>query len=85
MQNTLSNEHLYRCFVVGAKYVITEKDELNAINVFPVVDGDTGSNLSSLMKCILLKSRLEPTLKETLKSITNAAIVGARGNSGIIF
>lgn len=85
MQNTLSNEHLYRCFVVGAKYVITEKDELNAINVFPVADGDTGSNLSSLMKSILLKSRLEPTLKETLKSITNAAIVGARGNSGIIF
>ncbi|MDY0210335.1 MAG: DegV family protein [Acholeplasma sp.] len=85
MTTVLTNEHIYRCFVLGAKYVITEKDALNAINVFPVADGDTGSNLSSLMKSILLKARLEPTMKQTLKSITDAAIIGARGNSGIIF
>lgn len=85
MTQTLSNEQIYRSFLLGAKYVINEKDQLNAINVFPVADGDTGSNLASLMKSILLKSSLEGSLEETLKSISRAALVGARGNSGIIF
>lgn len=85
MTNVLTKETLYTSFLTGAKYVIAEKDSLNAINVFPVADGDTGTNLSSLMKSILLKSKMEPTLSDTLKSISNAAITGARGNSGIIF
>lgn len=85
MQNTLTKENIYISFLTGAKYVIAEKDSLNAINVFPVADGDTGSNLASLMKSIILKSKIGPTLSDTLKSISNAAIFGARGNSGIIF
>lgn len=85
MPNTLTKENLYTSFLTGAKYVIAEKDSLNAINVFPVADGDTGSNLASLMKSIILKSKIGPTLSDTLKSISNAAIFGARGNSGIIF
>lgn len=85
MQNTLTKENIYKSFLTGAKYVITEKDSLNAINVFPVADGDTGSNLASLMKSIIFKAKIEPTLADTLKSISNAAIFGARGNSGIIF
>ena len=85
MTSVISNETLYKSFLLGAKYVISEKDTLNSINVFPVADGDTGSNLTSLMKSILLKARLEETLEKTAKSISDAAIVGARGNSGIIF
>ena len=85
MTTVISNETLYKSFLLGAKYVIREKDNLNSINVFPVADGDTGSNLSSLMKSIILKARLEYTLEGTLKSISDAAIIGARGNSGIIF
>ena len=42
----LTNESLYKSFLVGAKNVIIEKNHLNEINVFPVADGDTGTNLT---------------------------------------
>ena len=82
---TLTNELIYQSFMVGAKNVISEKNELNAINVFPVPDGDTGTNLASMMLAILERAKLGETLSETMQSIVDAAIVGARGNSGIIF
>jgi len=81
----LTNELIYKSFMIGAKNVIQEKNGLNAINVFPVPDGDTGSNLASMMTTIIEKSRLGQTSEETMQSIADAAIVGARGNSGIIF
>ncbi len=82
---TITNELLYKSFIIGAKNVISEKNGLNAINVFPVPDGDTGTNLASLMTTIIEKAKLGQTVSETLQSIADAAIVGARGNSGIIF
>jgi len=82
---TLTNELIYKSFIIGAKNVIQEKNGLNAINVFPVPDGDTGSNLASMMTTIIEKARLGQTSEETMQSIADAAIVGARGNSGIIF
>jgi uncharacterized protein len=88
MQSTtfhLSNELLFKSFMIGAQNVILEKNQLNAINVFPVPDGDTGSNLASMMSSILERSKLGTTSEETIQSIADAAIVGARGNSGIIF
>ncbi|TNF08841.1 MAG: DegV family EDD domain-containing protein [Bacillota bacterium] len=81
----LTNELIYKSFIIGAKNVISEKNGLNAINVFPVPDGDTGSNLASMMTTIIEKARLGKTSEETMQSIADAAIVGARGNSGIIF
>jgi DegV family protein with EDD domain len=81
----LTNELIYKSFIIGAKNVIQEKNGLNAINVFPVPDGDTGSNLASMMSTIIEKARLGKTSEETMQSIADAAIVGARGNSGIIF
>lgn len=85
MTSYLNNELIYKSFMLGAKNVIQEKNGLNAINVFPVPDGDTGSNLASMMQSIIERSKLENTSVETLQSIADAAIVGARGNSGIIF
>jgi uncharacterized protein len=88
MQSTtfhLSNELLFKSFMIGAQNVILEKNQLNSINVFPVPDGDTGSNLASMMSSILEHSKLGTTSEETIQSIADAAIVGARGNSGIIF
>mgnify|MGYP001047021071 CR=1 FL=1 len=85
MTNYLNNELFYKSFMLGAKNVIQEKNGLNAINVFPVPDGDTGSNLASMMQSIIERSKLGETSEETLQSIADAAIVGARGNSGIIF
>lgn len=81
----LGKEHLYHAFIVGAKAVINEKNHLNEINVFPVRDGDTGSNLSSMMNSIIKRAKIGSSLKETLDSISNAALIGSRGNSGLIF
>ncbi len=83
--HSLNRERFYHSFMAGAKEVIRRKDHLNEINVFPVADGDTGSNLASLMQTILSKSNLEESNEKTLKSIIDAALIGARGNSGIIF
>jgi len=84
-QNLLTNELIFKSFMIGAKNVINEKNNLNAINVFPVPDGDTGSNLAFMMTSILERSKLGQDSRETMRSIAEAAIVGARGNSGIIF
>ncbi|MFU8792729.1 MAG: DAK2 domain-containing protein [Acholeplasmataceae bacterium] len=85
MELTISNEKLYQMFIMGARSVINEKNELNKINVFPVADGDTGTNLSSMMLAIIEKAHLGTTHHETMQSISDAALLGARGNSGIIF
>ncbi len=83
--NVLDNKRLYFSFMAGAKEVVAQKNALNAINVFPVIDGDTGTNLASMMHTILNESRLEDDVEKTLESIADAALIGARGNSGIIF
>ncbi|PTQ84642.1 hypothetical protein C8U37_1079 [Trichococcus patagoniensis] len=80
----LDSEKLYYSFVSGAQEVIKNKNSLNEINVFPVADGDTGSNLSSTMHAIILDAKISGSVKETMNSIADAALTGARGNSGII-
>lgn len=80
----LDSEKLYYSFVAGAQEVIKNKNSLNEINVFPVADGDTGSNLSSTMHAIILEAKISGSVKDTMNSIADAALTGARGNSGII-
>lgn len=81
---TLNGEILYQCFVSGAREVIRNRKDLNDINVFPVADGDTGNNLAATMNSIILSSRVTPSAANTMNSIADAALTGARGNSGII-
>jgi DegV family protein with EDD domain len=78
-------EQFYYSFMNGARTVIQNRKHLNQINVFPVPDGDTGSNLTSLMQSIINYSELKENFKHTLESIADSAIIGARGNSGLIF
>ncbi len=80
----LNSENLYYSFLSGAQEVIRNKRILNEINVFPVSDGDTGNNLASTMISIIEEARIYTTVKETMNSIADAALIGARGNSGII-
>ena len=80
----LNGENLYQSFVSGAREVIKNKNELNDINVFPVADRDTGTNLASTMNFIIEESKIGKSAKNTLSSIADAALAGARGNSGII-
>ncbi len=82
---SMSSEGLYYGFVSGANEVIKQKLDLNKINVFPVADGDTGTNLAYTMNTIIQSASVKDSPKETLSSIAQAALIGARGNSGIIF
>lgn len=80
------SKRLLQSMLNGAAEVISKKDELNRINVFPVADGDTGSNLASLMQAIIDHvSPREYSTKELLEEVASAALIGARGNSGMIF
>ncbi|MGI1692249.1 DAK2 domain-containing protein [Thermoanaerobacter uzonensis] len=80
----LDSEKLYFSFISGAYKVIQNKNILNEINVFPVADSDTGNNLASTMNSIIRNSKVFKSIKATMNNIADAALIGARGNSGII-
>lgn len=81
----LDGKRLYYAFLSGAKEVIANKKELNRINLFPVPDGDTGSNLSRTLSVVRSEAVKDDSLTITLDSMGEAALKGAIGNSGIIF
>jgi len=81
----LDGKRLYHAFLAGGNAVIQDQGYLNRINVFPVQDADTGTNLASTMKAIARGAVASGSLKSTLRSIADAALHGARGNSGLIF
>jgi len=83
--NAISSLHLYTAFMAGGEAIIKQKNYLNKINVFPVPDADTGTNMASTMRSIMENSKLYASVKETMNSIADSALTGARGNSGIIF
>ena len=83
--NSQEYQRFKSAFQVGAEQVIAHKKELNAINVFPVSDGDTGSNLASLMQTIIEQTGEQlPSTLAFFERVADASLVGARGNSGII-
>ncbi|MFP4020810.1 MAG: DAK2 domain-containing protein [Halanaerobium sp.] len=81
----LDGKRLYYAFLSGAKEVIANKKELNRINLFPVADGDTGSNLTRTLSVVKNEAVKDNSLTITLNSMGEAALKGAIGNSGIIF
>lgn len=81
----LSSTELFRAFSFGANQVISQKDYLNKINVFPVADGDTGSNLSATMNTLLSYMQEDNRVDKVWSSAAEGAWAGARGNSGLIF
>jgi len=81
----LDGRRLYLAFLAGGQAVIKDFAYLNKINVYPVPDGDTGTNLASTTKAIAEQARPSRSAKESLNSIAEAALTGARGNSGLIF
>ena len=81
----LDGKRLYYAFLAGGRAVIRDRHYLNKINVFPVPDSDTGNNLATTMRAIAERARAFRSAEHTLGSIADAALVGARGNSGIIF
>jgi hypothetical protein len=83
--NLLDGTMFFNAFSSGATAVIREQNDLNRINVFPVPDGDTGTNLASTMRSILELTDVSHSIGKTTRSIADAALMGARGNSGAIF
>lgn len=80
----ITGKELYYAIMNGAQQIIQIKSHLNQINVFPVADGDTSTNLSYTMGTIIDRSEQHDSASDTLKTISKSAIHGARGNSGII-
>ncbi len=77
---------LQKAFIAGAYNLEKNKDYINELNVFPVPDGDTGSNMSlTIMAAAKEVSALEnPSMDELSKTISSGSLRGARGNSGVI-
>lgn len=82
---SLTGEKLYQAFSSGAQYVIDNRENLNKINVFPVPDSDTGTNLAMTLKSVIRNTKVSPSAGSTMQSMAEQALLGARGNSGIIF
>ncbi|UCH10050.1 MAG: DegV family EDD domain-containing protein [Fidelibacterota bacterium] len=82
----LDGFRLHRALTAGIQRVVNRQNHLNRINVFPVPDGDTGTNLSFTLLSILdnTDQHVEPHAGRTAVAIADAALDGARGNSGII-
>ena len=77
---------LRRALAAGIQRVIARRDEINRINVFPVPDGDTGTNLAFTLGAMLgvVRERRRGHAGEVLRRVASEAIDGARGNSGAI-
>jgi DegV family protein with EDD domain len=76
---------LYQMFNYGTQNILSKRAKLNEINVFPVPDSDTGNNLASTMQAIALRAKEDESFHNALESISESALFGARGNSGVIF
>ena len=77
---------LAKMFLAGAQNIEAKKDYINELNVFPVPDGDTGTNMSmTIMSAAKEVTALNnPEMKDLAKAISSGSLRGARGNSGVI-
>lgn len=77
---------MQRAFLAGAKGLEAKKEWINELNVFPVPDGDTGTNMTMTIMAAAkeVASMEEPTIDGLAKAISSGSLRGARGNSGVI-
>ncbi|HPJ03567.1 MAG TPA: DAK2 domain-containing protein, partial [Candidatus Limiplasma sp.] len=76
---------LFHWFLSGATELYAHVKHLNLINVFPVADGDTGTNLAVTLRAMVESAKPVESFNRTLQAISQSALEGARGNSGTIF
>lgn len=81
----LDGKRFYYSFLAGSQRLFDNQVLLNKINVFPVKDADTGTNLVSTVRSIIDSIIPSENFAVTVNAVADAALVGARGNSGIIF
>ncbi|HCK98634.1 MAG TPA: dihydroxyacetone kinase, partial [Candidatus Marinimicrobia bacterium] len=82
----IDGKRLNRGIKAGAKKVYDNQDHLNEINVFPVPDADTGSNMASTLKTVVenMDEDANESIDASSRKIADSALMGARGNSGVI-
>lgn len=83
---TIDAKVIQKCFLAGANAIDAKKEKINDLNVFPVPDGDTGTNMTmTIMSAAREVAALEnPDMKSLCKAISGGSLRGARGNSGVI-
>lgn len=86
MTNTIDAKMLAKMFLAGAKNLESKKEWINELNVFPVPDGDTGTNMTlTIMSAAKDVAAMEnPDMLSLCKAISSGSLRGARGNSGVI-
>lgn len=82
----ISADFVKEVFISGANNISNKKEYINELNVFPVPDGDTGTNMTlTIMSAVAeVKSLDKPTINSLAKAISGGSLRGARGNSGVI-
>ncbi|MDL2206916.1 DAK2 domain-containing protein [Eubacteriales bacterium OttesenSCG-928-N13] len=85
-QKTIDGMMLKEMFLSGAALLERNRQSIDALNVFPVPDGDTGTNMTQTMTSAVkdLSGRTFPTVSDVANSVARGALKGARGNSGVI-
>ena len=84
--NTIDAGLLKKCFIAGANNLEKNKEYINELNVFPVPDGDTGTNMSmTIMTAAKAVNEADGSdMKAVTKAMSSGSLRGARGNSGVI-
>ena len=82
----MDGPRLARSLLAAADWVAAGRDEINRINIFPVPDGDTGTNFSLTLRAVAdaLRALGDASLPDTARTMARAAVLGARGNSGMM-
>lgn len=83
----LNSIRLTKLLIAASRWLSKYADVLNDLNVYPVPDGDTGTNMSMTLQAVeneLIKMNHEPSMKELADRVSEAVLLGARGNSGTI-
>src|SRR5437016_12820435 len=84
--SVFDGQDLKKAMLAGAAWLEQHRETINALNVFPVPDGDTGSNMSATMKSAMrtIVDSQETSAGVIAAKISHDALLGARGNSGVI-
>jgi uncharacterized protein len=82
----LNSEKLAECFIYATDWLGVYKEETNALNVYPVPDGDTGTNMHLTMQSVRRELDIadDSKMSEVARAISYGSLLGARGNSGVI-
>ena len=82
---TVDAELLRKMFLAGAKNLESKKEIINELNVFPVPDGDTGTNMTlTILSAVKEVNQADKSMKALAKAMSSGSLKGARGNSGVI-